>query len=119
MYDRIVAGIDDDADIRTLCNLMISKLITLDADETMRRLNFIAEKFRTVLAAKPKENSVKQEIEKIQEAAMNVLRITHELDTAFPAAQTSADHSQWKAYLDYTRKDFHQQLRIIEEETRA
>ena len=98
---------------------MISKLITLDPDETLRRLNPIAEKFRVVLSAKPKENSVKQEIEKIQEAAMNVLRITHELDIAFPSADTSADHVQWKAYLDLVRKDFHQQLRMIAEEAQA
>jgi len=98
---------------------MMSKIIALDPDETMRRLNPISEKFRVVLSAKPKENSVKQEIEKIQEAAMNILRITHELDMAFPAAQTSTDHTPWKAYLEFVRKDFNQQLRQVAEEASA
>ena len=54
-FDRIVDGMSDDHDIRTLCNLMLSRLSDLDADETKRRLPALAESFRKVLDQKPKE----------------------------------------------------------------
>ena len=66
----------DDNDIRQLCNLMVTKLIVIDPDETARRLDAIAEAYRGVLSTKLKENSVKQDVEKQEEANKSILRVT-------------------------------------------
>jgi len=116
-FDRILAGIEDEQDIRTLCNLMIGKLITLDPNETRFRLDALCERYRTVLSAKPKENAVKQELEKAQEASLGVLKISRELQKAFPVSETSNEYHAWKAYVEWIGKEFGPLLRSIEAES--
>ncbi|ODH53216.1 hypothetical protein GX48_00752 [Paracoccidioides brasiliensis] len=106
IFDRILAGIEDEQDIRTLSSLMISKLITFAPDETRARLDALSEPFRTVLSTKPKENAVKQELEKAQDASLGVLKISRELQKAFPGAETSGEHHAWKAYVEWIGKEF-------------
>ena len=48
-FDRILAGIDDEQDIRTISNFMTSKLITLAPEETQRYLDALSERYSTVL----------------------------------------------------------------------
>ncbi|KAL4882600.1 armadillo-type protein [Aspergillus karnatakaensis] len=116
LYSRILAGIDDEQDIRTICNLMTSKLITLAPEETQRHLDALSERYTTVLSFKPKENAVKQEIEKAQEASTGVLKITRELSKAFPNAEASGDRHKWKAYMEWVRAQFGTQLSNLEAE---
>lgn len=116
-FDRILAGIEDEQDIRTLCNLMTSKLIALAPEETQRHLDALSDHYRTVLSFKPKDNAVKQELEKAQEASLGILKITKELDKAFPTAEASGDHLKWKAYMDWVRKTFGPQLRTLDAES--
>ena len=118
IFDRIQDGIVDDADIRTLCNLMLGRLITMDADETRRRLSQMAEKFKVVLGQKLKENAVKQEIEKVNEANAAVIRTTLELDRAFPTAATdgSGEMVAWKGYIEFVKKEFAGVVRSIQSE---
>jgi cullin-associated NEDD8-dissociated protein 1 len=133
LYDRIVAGLTDDNDIRALCNLMVSKLVYLDADETTRRLDSIAEGFRKTLSHKLKENAVKQEIEKQDEANKAVLRLTLLLGdklnkaalnttggvAAGPAAGGAAGSSQvWTSYWEWVNRDFASQLKVIRDESK-
>ncbi|RMZ84812.1 hypothetical protein DV737_g1040, partial [Chaetothyriales sp. CBS 132003] len=108
VYDHILAGITDDADIRNLCLLMIGRLTQIYPEETRRRLNLLAEKFKLVLGQKVKENAVKHDIEKVADANAAVVRATLELDKALPTAVTdgSAEAMLWRAYLDAVRKDF-------------
>lgn len=113
-FDRILAGIDDEQDIRTICNLMTSKLTTLAPEETQRSLDALSERYSVVLSFKPKENAVKQELEKAQEASMGVLKITRELSKAFPNAETSGEHHKWKAYMEWVRKTFSSQLKSLD-----
>ncbi|PLB47544.1 TATA-binding protein-interacting protein [Aspergillus steynii IBT 23096] len=113
-FDRILAGIDDEQDIRTISNFMTSKLITLAPEETQRYLDALSERYSTVLSFKPKDNAVKQELEKAQEASNGVLKITRELSKAFPNAEASADHHKWKAYMEWTRKSFASQLKSLD-----
>ncbi|KAK2767024.1 hypothetical protein FQN54_006341 [Arachnomyces sp. PD_36] len=115
-FDRILAGVADEQDIRIICNLMTSKLITLSPEETQRRLDSLSEKYRAVLAFKPKDSAVKQEIEKAQEASLGVLKISRELDRAFPGAGASGEHPAWKSYMEWVRKDFGSYLRNIDVE---
>ncbi|KAE8152902.1 armadillo-type protein [Aspergillus avenaceus] len=113
-FDRILAGIDDEQDIRTICNLMTSKLISLSPEQTQKYLDALSERYGVVLSFKPKENAVKQELEKAQEASMGVLKITRELSKAFPSAETSGEHHKWKTYMDWVRKTFTSQLKSLD-----
>ncbi|KAK7747208.1 hypothetical protein SLS62_009150 [Diatrype stigma] len=136
-YDRVIAGLRDESDIRTLCNLMLSKLIVIDTDETTRRLDTIADCYRKILSTKLKEGSVKQEVEKQEEANKSVLRITLLLadKTKTPAPnpgsnsgannggsiQASQAHVQfpvWMHYWEWVNKDFEKQLKMLREESR-
>ena len=103
---------------------MLTKLVILDVDETARRLDSIATYFRTVLSTKLKDNAVKQEIEKQDEAIKSVLRVTLLLHAAIPGAATSMGtnaglHQVWRAYWEWVEKDFESQLRALKEETRV
>ncbi|KAF4120673.1 cullin-associated NEDD8-dissociated protein 1 [Geosmithia morbida] len=123
-YDRIVAGLRDDNDIRQLCNLMITKLMVIDPDETARRLDSIAEAYRSVLSVKLKENAVKQEIEKQEEANKSVLRVTLLLGdrmkaltgNAGAATSNAGAAGTWTSYWEWVNKDFEGQLRGLREE---
>jgi len=123
-YDRIIAGLADEHDIRTLCNLVLTKLVVLNPEETARRLDSIAECFRAVLSIKLKETAVKQEIEKQAEACKSVLRVTLLLHNAIPSASiaigSSADqHPTWRTYWEWVEKDFDPQLRSLRSEGAA
>ncbi|KAK4142310.1 armadillo-type protein [Dichotomopilus funicola] len=130
LYDRIVAGLVDDNDIRALCNLMVSKLVYLDADETVRRLDSIAGGFRKTLSHKLKDNAVKQEIEKQAEANKSVLRLTlllgeklnkSALNTsgAQAAAGPTGSNQVWTSYWEWVNRDFSGQLKAIRDENRT
>lgn len=122
-YDRVIAGLKDEHDIRALCNLMLTKLVVLDPDETSRRLDSIADCFRTILSTKLKENAVKQEVEKQDEASKSVLRVTLLLHSAIPAAASGmaaqgSQHQAWRTYWEWVEKDFEPQLRSLKEESK-
>lgn len=85
-HDRVVAGLRDEADIRALCNLMVAKLAAIDPDETVRRLDAIAEAYRAVLATKLKDGAVKQDVEKHAESVRGVLRVSVVLQEKFGGA---------------------------------
>ncbi|KAH8600327.1 TATA-binding protein interacting [Bisporella sp. PMI_857] len=112
-YDRVVDGLKDEHDIRSLCNLMLTKLVVLDPDETARRLDSIADAFRTILSTKLKDNAVKQEIEKQEEAVKGALRISVLLYGAIPGvssgiAAQGGQHQTWRTYWEWIEKDFSQ-----------
>ncbi|GLB17184.1 hypothetical protein AtubIFM61612_007046 [Aspergillus tubingensis] len=115
-FDRILSGIDDEQDIRTICNLMTSKLIHLAPEETQRHLDALSERYNAILSFKPKDNAVKQELEKAQEASLGVLKISRELSKAFPNAEVAGDHHKWKAYMELIRKTYGAQLKTLEAE---
>ncbi|KAG9252164.1 armadillo-type protein [Emericellopsis atlantica] len=125
-YDRVVAGLKDDNDIRQLCNLMITKLSVIDPEETARRLDSIAEAYRAVLSVKLKENAVKQDIEKQEEANKSVLRVTLLLGdkmkaltgNAGAATSNAGAAGTWLAYWEWVNKDYEKQLRALREEKR-
>lgn len=124
-YDRVVAGLKDENDIRQLCNLMVTKLITLDADETARRLDSIAEAYRGVLSIKLKDNAVKQDIEKQEEARNSILRVTMLLGdkmkaktgNAGAATSNTATVGVWQGYWEWVSKEFERQLKNLREES--
>ncbi|QPC79218.1 hypothetical protein HYE68_009970 [Fusarium pseudograminearum] len=123
-YDRVVAGLKDDNDIRQLCNLMVTKLIAIDPDETTRRLNSIAEAYRSVLSVKLKDNAVKQDLEKQEEANKSILRVTLLLGekmkattgNAGAATSNAGATSTWTGYWEWVNKEFEKQLKGLREE---
>ncbi|KAI0108589.1 armadillo-type protein [Nemania sp. FL0031] len=128
-YDRIIAGLDDDNDIRALCNLMLGKLIVIDPDETTRRLDTIAQCYRKTLSTKLKDGAVKQEHEKQEEANKSVLRVSlllaDKTKTTLPSptgassasgAQIQSQHPVWQQYWEWVNKDFDRQLKNLREE---
>ncbi|KAK6072765.1 TATA-binding protein interacting [Seiridium cupressi] len=133
-YDRVIAGLKDENDIRALCNLMLSKLIIIDPDETTRRLDTIAECYRKVLSTKLKEGSVKQEIERQDETNKSVLRVTillaDKTKTTLPSsstgtgAQTQQQSQQqvsnpvWQQYWEWANRDFERAIKSLREESR-
>ncbi|KAJ6440050.1 cullin binding protein CanA [Purpureocillium lavendulum] len=125
-YDRVVAGLKDDNDIRQLCNLMVTKLIVIDPDETARRLDSIAEAYRGVLSVKLKDNAVKQDIEKQEEANKSVLRVTLLLGDKMKAMTGNAGAATsnagaagvWTLYWEWVNKEFEKQLKSLREETK-
>lgn len=123
LYDRISAGIADEHDIRILCNLMLSKLAVLAPDETKRRLDALAERFKAVLAVKPKDNAVKQEIEKIHDGWKGVLKVSALLNKLYGqegsgAGSEDAQLQAWQAYYEGTRKEHPQLWKTVEDEIR-
>lgn len=119
LFDRVIAGLEDEHEIKMLCNLMLTKLIVLDAEETARHLDSVADRFRIVLSFKAKENSVKQEVEKAAEASKAVLKVTVRLHNTFPAASSTASTVQgqaWKGYWEWVGKEFKTQLTAVEHE---
>ncbi|KAI9793096.1 MAG: hypothetical protein M1816_000994 [Peltula sp. TS41687] len=137
VFDRVIAGLDDEHDIRMLCNVMLTKLIVLEPDETQRRLDRIVPQFRAILSFVPKENAVKQELEKAEEASKGVLRVSLKLNelVATTAATTcgssvmsaipspvAADGPQgqnaaiWRNYWEFVKRDNYAQLKSVQEE---
>jgi len=121
LYDRIVAGLSDDNDIRSLCNLMVNKLVYIDPDETSRRLDAMADAFRKTLSVKLKDTAVKQELEKQEEANKAVLRLTIQLveNLKSTGASTSgASHQLWASYWEWVTKEYSSQLQSIRDESK-
>lgn len=120
-YDRIVAGISDELDIRVLCNLMLTKLMITAPDQTRSRLEVIAENFRAVLSVKPKDNAVKQEIEKIQEGSKGVLKVSVLLNKQMGIESGVQAHDDphlrhWAGYWEWVTKEHAPALKIAMDE---
>lgn len=99
-FDRILAGIKDNDDIRILCSLMLTKLMVLAPDQTRSRLQVMAENFRGVLLMQPKKDAVKQEIEKLDEARIGVMKVSIEIQRQI-ASTSSVEDAQTKAWNEY------------------
>ena len=121
LFDRVVEGLEDEHEIKMLCTLMLTKRIAFDPDETARRLDAIAEKFRTILSFKPKDNAVRQEIEKATDANKSALKVTVRLHGAFPTASgsSSVQSQTWKTYWEWLNKEHKQMLTSAETEIKS
>ncbi|KAL7274746.1 hypothetical protein RUND412_002334 [Rhizina undulata] len=116
-YDRLLAGLQDEHDIRILCNLMLTKLIRLAREETLLRLDAIGECFKNTLSQKPKENAVKQELEKHAESIRSTMRATLALNKEFPVAGCMQQR-KWLSYWDWVKVAFVNDIHALEGEER-
>lgn len=124
-FDRIIAGITDEHDVRTLCNLMLTKLVHLAPDETKQRLTTISEHFKAVISTKAKENAVKQEIEKIEKSAKGVIKVSIDINKSLNVGSVEGgsvedpNHKAWQGYWEWVKKEHAGPLKTVEEESRA
>lgn len=120
LYDRVVAGVTDEHDIRLLCILMFGKLLALaPADESFRRLGKVAAAFRTVLSQKPKENAVKQDLERMQEQSKGVVKASVAVERELPIADgLGVEMRGWRDYWEWVRKEFAALVKAAEDEWR-
>jgi cullin-associated NEDD8-dissociated protein 1 len=114
-FDRIVAGVADEHEIKILCCLVLTKLLAISPTECARHLDALAQHFRAVLSFKPKDNAVKQELEKLAEQNKAVVKVS----VAFNKVFGSEDNRNWKEYFDWVRSVHPMMLRAAEEEMRS
>jgi cullin-associated NEDD8-dissociated protein 1 len=115
-YDRIQAGVSDEHEIKILCCLMLTKLVTLAPEETVRRLEGLAASFRTVLAFKPKDTAVKQEFEKLWEHNKAIAKVSVIINKTFPAETTAEYARVWNDYWEWAKKDMASVVKNAEDE---
>jgi cullin-associated NEDD8-dissociated protein 1 len=119
-FERIVAGITDEHDIRILCNLMLTKLMVIAPDQVHSRLEAIAANLRIVLSVKPKDNAVKQEIEKIHEGGRGVLKVSvllnKQLGTEGIVGQDDPQSRAWASYWEWISKEHATRLKEANDE---
>jgi cullin-associated NEDD8-dissociated protein 1 len=114
-FERIVAGVADEHEIKILCCLVLTKLLAISPAECVRHLDALAQNFRSVLSFKPKENAVKQELEKLAEQNKAVVKVS----VAYNKVLGPDDVRNWKEYFEWMRKDHPVLLRSAEEEMRS
>ena len=117
-YDRVVAGVGDEHEIKILCCLMLTKMITLVPDETVRRLPDVAAAFRAVLSFKPKDNAVKQELEKLGEHNKAICKVALLIKKAFPQETSAEVNRSWSEFWDWARKEMPIVVKAAEEESK-
>jgi cullin-associated NEDD8-dissociated protein 1 len=99
---------------------MLTKLMVTAPEQVHSRLDAIATNFRTVLMVKPKDNAVKQEIEKIQEGGKGVLRVTvllnKQLGTETAGGKDDQQSRTWAQYWEWVTKEHGLRLKEVMEE---
>lgn len=115
-YDRVIAGIADEHEIKILCCLMITKMITLVPEETVRRLTDLATAFRVILAFKPKDNAVKQELEKLGEHNKAITKVALAINKTFPQETSAESNRTWSEFWDWLRKELPAVVKAAEDE---
>lgn len=114
IYDRIIAGLGDEHEVQIICNLMLGKLVVIGKDDVIKRLDSIAEKYKATLSIKPKENAVKQELEKMSELHRSILRTTLTISGQVGAA---ASHEQgWLGFYEWAKQNHGSEMSSLEKE---
>lgn len=114
-YDRVVAGLADEHEIKILCCLVLAKLSVITPHETLRRLDGLAQAFRSTLMYKPKDNAVKQELEKLSEQTRAIAKISVLLQKQLAA---DAESRAFKDYCDWLKKEYGPLVKQAEDEIR-
>ena len=131
LFERVLDGLADEHEIKMLCTSLLTKLIVLDPNTLGLQLDPIAEAFKKILSFRPKENAVKQEVEKANEASKAVLTVTVRLGMAFPTAakdgnlaassagSAGAAGPGWRSYWDWLSKEQRDTLSRIDYEVKS
>jgi cullin-associated NEDD8-dissociated protein 1 len=107
------SGLKDEPEIRKLALLSLEKAIDLHPPATiMPLLPAFVDPFKTIAAAKPREQAVKQEIERIEEGTKGVIRVALEVQRKFPDG-VGVEWAEWWSSL---RSEMAGVVRQVEEE---
>ncbi|KAJ3111030.1 Cullin-associated NEDD8-dissociated protein 1 [Phlyctochytrium bullatum] len=75
--DRVISGLSDASqEIKTLCHVMLQRLAVLSPTALITRLDATISPLRETINSKPKNNAVKQEIEKLNDLVRSAVRTT-------------------------------------------
>ncbi|RPA75681.1 TIP120-domain-containing protein [Ascobolus immersus RN42] len=119
LFERVIVGLEDEHDIRVLCNLMIPRLIAIARADVINRLSNIVERFRSTLNLKLKDNAVKQELEKNAELVRSTLRTSKVIQKDLGKDQ-ALSKTAWPQYWEWVKTTFTQDIKQLEgEETTA
>lgn len=115
-YDRVIAGVGDEHEIKILCCLMLTKMVILVPEESVRRIPDLAAAFRSVLSFKPKDNAVKQELEKLVEHNKAICRVALIVNKTFPSETSAEANRTWSEFWEWARKDLAPVVKAAEDE---
>lgn len=123
-FERVLAGLGDDHDIRALANLMLGRLAVLTKDETLKRLDVIADAMRKMLIEKPKDNAVKQELERHKEGVRGIVKVAVQLQKEIKAGVSVTGGAQiplkeWKSFWDWLSTTFAPEIAAAGEKVEA
>ncbi|KAF1814932.1 cullin-associated NEDD8-dissociated protein-like protein [Eremomyces bilateralis CBS 781.70] len=143
LLPTLLDGLKDAHDIRLLCFLMLSKLLTLSPDTVHAHLNDLAAASTLIMSQKLKENPVKQEVERVEEERRATARLGYEISRLWPAEVAGMsvvigregkdglgggrdedpvalykgpDEGGWRAYWAWVRRHWGSVLKAVEDE---
>ncbi|KAI9715801.1 MAG: hypothetical protein M1828_000706 [Chrysothrix sp. TS-e1954] len=117
LLDRTIAGISDEASIRSISFLMILKLALIAPELTASRLDSMTDRFRQVLGVTLKDTAVRHEHDRANEAKRGVIKLSMELTRIFPdAIGTGQGRVPWTGYIEDLKKDYGNLVRDAERE---
>jgi cullin-associated NEDD8-dissociated protein 1 len=94
LFAPLNSALGDDAEIRQLTLLTLSKAVDVRSSTVYPYLPNFLEHFRKIVDAKPKENAVKQEIERMEESKRGVVRLGLEATKKYPQG-LGGDWMEW------------------------
>lgn len=122
IYPRVVAGVAGDHNIRSLCNYIILKLAAVAPDETVLALDDMADKFTGVLSITLKETAVRTEIEKVDEAKRNAVRVAYQVQRQLAERGAKVGEAgmgvKWVLFLEECRREWGNVVKEVEREMR-
>lgn len=107
--DRILAGLDDDQDIKVLSCVTIARIISVDVRVLLSKrpstgattLEELIKKFTAILSVQLKDTALKQEVENQIELERNVIRASLQIEEAIKEATSVSDleFSEWAEFM--------------------
>lgn len=123
IYPRVVAGISGTGDhaIRSLCNHIILRLASaVPPEETVRILDDLADRFRSVLAVVLKDTAVRTEIEKTDEAKRASVKVAYQVQKRLAERGAKLGEggvgARWGQFLEECRRDWAVVVKEVERE---
>lgn len=107
--ERIIAGLEDDQDIKVLSCVTIARIISVDVRVLLSKrpstgattMEELIKKFTTILSFQLKDTALKQEVENQVELERNVVRASLQIEEAIKEATFTSDleFSQWTEFM--------------------
>lgn len=110
----LVLGVGEDNEIRILSLLSLHKSMEVFPAATAPLLSQFLEPFKLILRTKPREQAVKQELERMEESQRGVVKIGLEVQQRYPDGVGSS----WADWWTNVRTEQASLVKQIEEENR-